>query len=103
MYSFLTLISFIGCGVIIALILVSIIPLYPDSNIRSPSFKVPETNITSIVVPRPSIFLTSKTVQFNSVLYSSLYLSFVVVYFITTPNKSGIPSPVTPEVGIIEV
>ena len=100
-YSFFTLISYKGCVVSKALIEVLIIPLNPSKQILSPSFKVPFTSKTSIVVPKPSIFLTSKIVQ--------LKLSFNVIfsfknyyeYFSITEKRSGTPSPVKPLVGTI--
>jgi hypothetical protein len=91
-----------GCVVNNARITVVITPLKPNKHTLSPSFKVPSTNITSIVVPKPSIFFTSKTVQAN--YYFNVIFSFknYIEYFSITPNKSGIPSPVIPDVGTIE-
>lgn len=63
-----------GWGVSKARIVVTIGPLKPDSTIVSPTCKVPFTKITSIVVPRPSITLTSRTVHSNSSFSLSLFL-----------------------------
>lgn len=56
----------------------------------------------SMVVPYPSIILTSITVHlktFSFTLMRLLMLGSWVEYLTMTESKSGIPSPVTPEVG----
>mmetsp|Transcript_6939 Transcript_6939/g.12774 ORF Transcript_6939/g.12774 Transcript_6939/m.12774 type:complete len:210 (+) Transcript_6939:619-1248(+) len=66
-YSDLTRISFIGGGVRRARIEVTMGPCKPHITIVSPSRSTPLTKTTSMVVPRPSTFLTSSTVHCRSV------------------------------------
>ena len=61
-----TRISFMGCGVNKALIVVTIGPPRPAKTIVSPSRRVPFKSTTSIVVPKPSMFFTSITVHSRS-------------------------------------
>mmetsp|Transcript_62284 Transcript_62284/g.157398 ORF Transcript_62284/g.157398 Transcript_62284/m.157398 type:complete len:234 (-) Transcript_62284:3037-3738(-) len=77
-YSLFTRISFIGCGVSKARIVVTIGPLMPAMTIWSPFRKVPFTRMTSIVVPRPSMFFTSMTVHVNSSSLTSISLGITV-------------------------
>lgn len=67
----------------------------------SPLLSTPSIRMASIVVPWPSIILTSITVQLNSSFYTIFLLMKVDVYLTMTDSKSGIPSPVTPDVGTI--
>ncbi len=69
--------SFSGCGISKPLIVVVIGPSVPATTILSPSFTFPLTRITSIVVPRPWIALTSITVackQYNKNLYVTFHM-----------------------------
>lgn len=54
-YSLLTLLSFRGCGVKMALIVVTIGPFIPQTTITSPTLNSPLNNITSIVTPKPCV------------------------------------------------
>ena len=56
-------ISFMGWGVRMARIVVRMGPLRPQTAIRSPSRNTPFERMQSIVVPRPSITFTSRTVH----------------------------------------
>mmetsp|Transcript_111852 Transcript_111852/g.316398 ORF Transcript_111852/g.316398 Transcript_111852/m.316398 type:complete len:256 (+) Transcript_111852:756-1523(+) len=102
MYSFLTRISFMGCGVKSARMVVTIAPPIPAMTIWSPSRKVPFTRITSIVVPRPSMFLTSITVHWSSSCTSSLLLRRLWLRCRSWYRRSGTPSPVSALVGMME-
>mmetsp|Transcript_117878 Transcript_117878/g.313578 ORF Transcript_117878/g.313578 Transcript_117878/m.313578 type:complete len:255 (+) Transcript_117878:739-1503(+) len=101
-YSPFTRISFMGCGVRSARMVVTMGPLMPAITIWSPSRSVPLTRTTSIVVPRPSMFLTSMTVHCNSSFTSSLAPICVCVRVSSWNNRSGTPSPVSALVGTIE-
>lgn len=103
--SFLTLISFMGCGVRRALTFVTIGPLNPKSTIWSSFFIFPSTKMQSIVVPCPSTIFTSITVQLNldlETLIRFLMLLMLRLYWTRMESISGSPSPVMPEVGINE-
>lgn len=101
-YSPFTLISFIGWGVNIAFTFVIIGPLKPYNTILSSLRRIPSTRIQSIVDPCPSNTLRSKTVQLNVSFTYIFFFKNIDVYFTITDNRSGIPSPVTPDVGITE-
>mmetsp|Transcript_36534 Transcript_36534/g.91434 ORF Transcript_36534/g.91434 Transcript_36534/m.91434 type:complete len:258 (-) Transcript_36534:1614-2387(-) len=99
MYSPLTRSSFSGCGVRRALMFVTIGPLIPHTMMVSPSCSVPLTRITSIVVPRPSMFLTSRMVHCSSSLYTMALVMMSCVSLTSSMSRSGMPSPVMALVG----
>jgi hypothetical protein len=71
----------------------------PHNTILSPSCNLPLDKMTSIVVPRPSITFTSRTVHSNSERYiKSLVIRFWV-NFINKCKRSGTPSPVCADAG----
>lgn len=85
-----------------ALTFVTIGPLNPSKTIWSSFLIFPSTKRQSIVVPYPSIILTSITVHANlSFLTLILFeiLGIVVAYLTSKDKISGTPSPVIPEVG----
>ena len=94
--------SFIGCGVRRARMLVTIGPLLPASTMVSPFLRVPLRSNTSMAVPKPSTVFTSMTVHSNSSLTSSLSLIKFCVNFKVRYNKSGMPSPVRALMGTRE-
>mmetsp|Transcript_55092 Transcript_55092/g.159528 ORF Transcript_55092/g.159528 Transcript_55092/m.159528 type:complete len:270 (+) Transcript_55092:1025-1834(+) len=91
-----------GCGVSNARIVVTMGPPIPANTIWSPSFNVPLTRMTSMVVPRPSMFLTSMTVHCNSSSISSLSAITSCVLFKAMYRRSGTPSPVNALVGTMD-
>ena len=91
-----------GCGVSRARICVTIGPFKPQTTILSPSLKIPFDKMTSMVVPRPSMTLTSKTVHSNSDKYINLSLILCWVRFTNNMIMSGTPSPVCADVGTKE-
>mmetsp|Transcript_13234 Transcript_13234/g.20967 ORF Transcript_13234/g.20967 Transcript_13234/m.20967 type:complete len:249 (-) Transcript_13234:2689-3435(-) len=101
-YSPLTLISFMGCGVSSARMVVTIGPFMPAKTIWSPSFSVPLTSTTSMVVPRPSMFFTSMTVHCSSPVHSSFSDMRFCVSFRSMKRRSGTPSPVRALVGMMD-
>ena len=99
-YSPLTLISFIGYGVSSALIFVRIGPFKPDITIVSYTLSTPLTRTISIVVPRPSMTLTSSTVHSNWSGFSVRFSRSVVWPMLQrSVIRSESPSPVMAEVG----
>lgn len=55
-----------------------------------------------MVCPNPSKTFLSNTVQLNDYLTATFFFKNVDVYLTITDSKSGIPSPVIPEVGTID-
>mmetsp|Transcript_19071 Transcript_19071/g.32059 ORF Transcript_19071/g.32059 Transcript_19071/m.32059 type:complete len:294 (-) Transcript_19071:936-1817(-) len=99
MYDPFTRISRIGCGVTRARICVTTGPEMPQHTMFCPSFSVPFTRITSMVVPSPSIIFTSSTVACRSLTYCSFSAMRVCGSCTRRPRRSGRPSPVMAEVG----
>ncbi len=60
----------------------------------------------SIVVPYPYNIFTSITVQLNILYFILIFFNMFYcsrLYFTINDKRSGIPSPVTPEVGTNEI
>jgi hypothetical protein len=99
----LILISLIGGGVSRALTSVTIAPFRPHNTIVSLTLSTPLDKTTSMVVPRPSMTLTSRIVQSSSEIYISLAFILSCVSLTSSNSISGTPSPVTADVGTSEM
>eukprot|EP01139_Manchomonas_bermudensis_P011151 Amastigsp_a342197_108.p4 type:complete len:199 gc:universal Amastigsp_a342197_108:599-1195(+) len=102
-YGVFTRSSFIGCGVSSARTRVWIGPSRPQSRSSSPSWRAPLTSTTSIVVPRPSIALTSRTVASTRSWTVSRFSMSRWVSCVMSRSRSGSPSPVCADVGTSEM
>ena len=74
-------------------------PAMPHTTIVSPSRSSPFTSTTSMVVPRPSIVLTSRIVACVCGVNMSRWLMSCCVSCTSSMSRSGTPSPVKAEVG----
>lgn len=91
-----------GWGVNNARTFVAIAPSIPHTTIRSPSRMTPFDRMTSIVVPIPSMTLTSRTVHSSSEIYIKRSVIRCWVSWMSSMIMSGTPSPVMAEVGTRE-
>mmetsp|Transcript_43723 Transcript_43723/g.135017 ORF Transcript_43723/g.135017 Transcript_43723/m.135017 type:complete len:640 (-) Transcript_43723:27-1946(-) len=101
-YSPLTRSSFIGCGVSRARTWVTMGPLRPHTMMVSDSCSTPLTSTTSMVVPKPWIGFTSRTVHASSSLYWTLPSMKRWTSWILSIRRSLMPSPDLADVGTTE-
>lgn len=77
-------------------------PSVPAKTIVSPSLIVPFDRMTSIVVPKPSMILTSRMVHSSSPKNIKRSVIRSCVNLTSSLSMSGIPSPEMAEVGTTE-
>mmetsp|Transcript_24051 Transcript_24051/g.43940 ORF Transcript_24051/g.43940 Transcript_24051/m.43940 type:complete len:411 (-) Transcript_24051:48-1280(-) len=99
MYSDLMRSSRFGGGVSSALMVVTTGPSRVAQTMVSPSRNSPFTMMTSMVVPSPSMTLTSNTVHCRVDTYMILVSRRSWLYWIRRSRMSATPSPVMAEVG----